>query len=49
MEVTLEATSREKTGSSESRRVRSSGLIPAVMYGLGAEPVSYTHLRAHET
>ena len=44
MEVTLEATSREKTGSSESRRVRSSGLIPAVMYGLGAEPVSYTHL-----
>ena len=26
MEVTLEATSREKTGSSESRRVRSSGL-----------------------
>ena len=40
MEVTLEATSREKTGSSESRRVRSSGLIPAVMYGLGAEPHS---------
>ncbi len=40
MEVTLEATSREKTGSSESRRVRSSGLIPAVMYGLGAEPQS---------
>ena len=40
MEVTLEATSREKTGSSESRRVRSSGLIPAVMYGLGTEPQS---------
>ena len=40
MEITLEATSREKTGSGESRRLRSSGLIPAVMYGLGTEPQS---------
>ena len=37
MEVTLEATSREKTGSSEYRRVRSSGLIPDDMYGIREE------------
>ena len=40
MEFTLEATNREKTGSGESRRLRSKGFIPAVMYGLGSEPQS---------
>ena len=40
MEITLEATNRDKTGSAESRRLRSTGFIPAVMYGLGAEPES---------
>ena len=40
MEITLEATNRDKTGSAESRRLRSTGFIPAVMYGLGSEPVS---------
>ena len=40
MEITLEATNRDKTGSAESRRLRSTGFIPAVMYGLGSEPES---------
>ena len=40
MEITLEATNRGKTGSAESRRLRSTGFIPAVMYGLGSEPES---------
>ena len=40
MEITLEAINRDKTGSAESRRLRSTGFIPAVMYGLGSEPES---------
>ena len=40
MEITLKATNRDKTGSAESRRLRSTGFIPAVMYGLGSEPES---------
>ena len=40
MEITLEATNRDKTGSAESRRLRLTGFIPAVMYGLGSEPES---------
>ena len=40
MEIILEATNRDKTGSAESRRLRSTGFIPAVMYGLGSEPES---------
>ena len=40
MEITLEATNRDITGSAESRRLRSTGFIPAVMYGLGSEPES---------
>ena len=40
MEIALEATNRNKTGSAESRRLRSTGFIPAVMYGLGSEPES---------
>ena len=40
MQITLEATNRDKTGSAESRRLRSTGFIPAVMYGLGSEPES---------
>ena len=45
MEITLEATNRDKTGSAESRRLRSTGFIPAVMYGLGSEPeLSLIHI-----
>ena len=40
MEIKLEATNRDKTGSAESRRLRTTGFIPAVMYGLGSEPES---------
>ena len=40
MEITLKATNRGKTGSAESRRLRSTGFIPAVMYGLDSEPES---------
>ena len=38
METNLVATARKDTGSAESRRLRSSGSIPAVVYGLGMEP-----------
>jgi large subunit ribosomal protein L25 len=40
MEATLKATLRESIGSGESRRLRNDGLLPAVVYGLGMEPVS---------
>ena len=40
METNLVATVRKETGSAESRRLRSSGSIPAVVYGLGMEPKS---------
>lgn len=40
MEATLTATLRESVGSGESRRIRNDGLLPAVIYGLGMEPVS---------
>ena len=40
MEANLKATVRESIGSGESRRLRNDGLLPAVVYGLGMEPVS---------
>ena len=40
MEANLKATLRESIGSGESRRLRNDGLLPAVVYGLGMEPVS---------
>ena len=40
METSLKAIVRENTGSAQSRRSRGKGSIPAVVYGLGMEPVS---------
>ena len=40
METNLIATVRENSGSAQSRRSRGKGNIPAVVYGLGMEPVS---------
>ena len=40
METSLKAIVRENTGSAQSRRSRGKGCIPAVVYGLGMEPVS---------
>ncbi len=39
-DITLEATVRKITGSSESRRLRREGLIPAIVYGDKKNPVS---------
>lgn len=39
-EITLQATPGRTTGSSESRRLRASGRIPAVVYGHGLDPES---------
>ena len=38
--VELEAKQREKTGTSQSRRSRLSGMIPAIVYGRGIKPLS---------
>jgi len=40
MEATLKATIRDEKGSPESRRLRTEGLLPAVVYGLGMESTS---------
>ena len=40
METSLKATVRNNTGSAQSRRSRGEGSIPAVVYGLGMDPVS---------
>ena len=40
METSLKATVRDNTGSAQSRRSRGEGTIPAVVYGMGMEPVS---------
>ena len=40
METNLKAIVREGMGSSESRRLRKDGNIPAVVYGLGMDPLS---------
>lgn len=39
-QVTLRAHTGRETGSRSSRRLRREGLIPAVVYGMGIEPVS---------
>jgi large subunit ribosomal protein L25 len=36
--IRLEVAPRERTGSRESRRLRSRGVIPGILYGRGAEP-----------
>ncbi len=38
-DFTLEVLPRERTGSAESRRLRAAGRLPAVVYGLGGDPV----------
>lgn len=40
METNLKAIVREGIGSSESRRLRKDGNIPAVVYGMGMDPLS---------
>ena len=40
METSLKAIVRDTSGSAQSRRVRVKGSIPAVVYGMGMEPVS---------
>jgi len=39
-EVSLRAQTGRSTGSRESRRVRKTGTVPAIVYGKGTEPVS---------
>jgi large subunit ribosomal protein L25 len=39
-ELTLEVQKREQTGSGPNRRLRMAGLLPAVVYGGGKDPVS---------
>jgi large subunit ribosomal protein L25 len=39
-EITLVAETGRKTGSAESRRLRAAGLVPAVVYGHGADAIS---------
>lgn len=45
MEVTLAAQSGRASGSREARRLRRTGLVPAVLYGQGIEaiPVAVDH------
>jgi large subunit ribosomal protein L25 len=38
--MVIEATRREERGKGAARRMRRAGLIPAVLYGAGAEPVA---------
>ena len=40
METNLKVTLRDSIGSAESRRLRNDGSIPAVIYGMGMDPVS---------
>ena len=47
METTLKATIRDEKGSPESRRLRTEGLLPAVVYGLGMEATS-VYINARE-
>ena len=39
-DITLEVHSREETGTNATRRLRAMGLIPAVVYGGGLDPVA---------
>ena len=40
MEANLKASQRDIIGSAESRRLRNNGELPAVIYGMGMDPVS---------
>lgn len=40
MEVTLKANTGRQSGTRASRRLRRQGLVPAIVYGRGSEPVS---------
>ena len=40
MEANLKASLRDIIGSAESRRLRNNGELPAVIYGMGMDPVS---------
>ena len=40
MEANLKASLRDSIGSAESRRLRNDGSLPAVIYGMGMDPVS---------
>lgn len=40
MEVTLKANTGRESGTRASRRLRRQGLVPAIVYGRGSEPVS---------
>jgi large subunit ribosomal protein L25 len=39
-DITLEVQAREETGTNANRRLRAAGLIPAVVYGGGLDPVA---------
>jgi large subunit ribosomal protein L25 len=39
-DITVEASLRKKTGSAESRRLRSQGMIPAIVYGDKKDPLA---------
>ncbi len=41
-EVSINGTTRTEFGKGASRRARRDGLVPAVIYGHGAEPVHIT-------
>lgn len=45
-EVTLTATTGRPTGSSNARRMRAQGLIPATVYGMGKDALSVTVTRS---
>lgn len=47
MEATLKATLRDEKGSPESRRLRTEGLLPAIVYGQGMESTS-VYINARE-
>ncbi len=47
MEATLKATLRDEKGSPESRRLRTDGLLPAIVYGQGMESTS-VYINARE-
>jgi large subunit ribosomal protein L25 len=46
-ELTLKASTRDALGSAASRRLRRAGLVPAVLYGHGIDPISVT-VDAHD-
>lgn len=47
-EIKIVATTRDEFGKGAARRIRRQGLVPAVLYGHGTDPVHVT-LPAHET